>query len=268
MNRLISGFSLFLLLAGQGLAQPVKDLSQSAVSGSAGSSSGSSSGQSSGHSDFSPMDGFLLARNIWFLGQCFVLVGREQVRLARRNREENHLFGLEGEVAGGAGLKDFARFQPRIRLHLGVVSLDWRQTMLQDRSSEFNTTDVLAWFNLVNRPVFRLRTGMGNLHLALTRQNYFVYGAAAEVHPGSRLGFEAWATSTSRLINSMVRPRWEAGVRARYVIWQKGLGRASVFGGCSYQEYFRAHPFATLDGGIQMYLSFSRYATSTGRTKP
>lgn len=248
---------LFLLPILRFQAQSVNDLNQSAKSFSGGSSGGSSS--SNGSSDPGSLNPFFLVETIWFMGRGFVLLIREQERLARRNKAENHLFGLEARVGAGTGFSDFVRMQPQARLHLGWLSLDWRQTLLKDRKTEFHSRDLFAWFNFVNHPKFRLRAGTGSYYLLSTRDQYFTYGGAMEIQPATRWTVEAWGTSTQAMGPAAIRPRWELGVRVQHHFWQKGIGRASIFGGYAMQEYFNTHRFATADLGLQFFVSFSRF---------
>ena len=275
MKRFWLSVSFCTLLASMMLGQSVNNLDKAARSysgkstGNSGSSSGSagSSGYSSsggGGGDVgSALDGILFFfRAFAYMAQGIGELGKEEIRLAGRNKTENNLFCLEANAQGGYGFTDFTKIQAQGRVHLGWATFDLRQTLLNDKSTEFKTLEFMTWFNLVNRPSFKLRTGMGNLSLQNTGDSYFLYGAGIEVLPTDKLRFELWGNLTQRFTGSEIRPRQEINLRCHYDFWKKGYAKASVFAGASSQKYYRDYSFTTLDAGVNFMLSFHRFPTN------
>lgn len=233
-------------------------------SGKTYSSSGSSgySGSGSGDNGGCGLDGiFFLFKTFVYLAQGIGELGKEEIRLAERNRTENNLFYLEANGQGGYGFTDFTKIQAQGRLHLGWATFDLKQTLLNDKSTEFKTLEFMTWFNLVNRPTFKLRTGLGNLSLQNTGDSYFLYGAGIEVLPSEKLRFELWGNLTQRFTGTEIRPRQEINFRCYYDFWKKGYAKASAFAGASSQKYYRDYNFTTLDAGVNFMLSFHRFPT-------
>lgn len=264
-KRVFLILSALFLLSDSGFAQSVNNLNQAAKSNSGRSqgNSGSSFGGSgnSGGGDLSDGCGTILEvfRLFVFIGQGIGELGKEEARLARRNQEENTLFCLETNVQAGYGFKDFVKIQPQARLHLGWASLDLRQTILNDRTTEFNTLEFMTWFNFINHSQFKLRTGIGALNLQSTGDSYFLYGAGMEILPSDKVRIELWGNLTQRFTNSEMRPRQEINLRCHYNFWQKGYARASLFGGVANQKYFQELNFTTLDAGVNFLLSFNKF---------
>jgi hypothetical protein len=232
-------------------------------SGKSTGNSGSSTYASSGGDAAAALDGILFfIRAFAYMGQGIVQLGKEEIRLADRNRTENNLFYLEANGQGGFGFTDFTKIQAQGRLHLGWATFDLRQTLLNDKSSEFKTLEFMTWFNIVNRQTFKLRTGLGNLSMQNSGGSYFLYGAGIEVLPTDKLRFELWGNLTQRFTGTEIRPRQEINLRCHYDFWKKGYAKASVFAGASSQKYYGEHSFTTLDAGINFMLSFHRFPTN------
>jgi hypothetical protein len=257
-------FGLFCLTHLPLVAQPVKDLDKAAKSNS-GRSNGGNSGSGGSYSSNGDLgSAFFLIETFIYAGQAIVLLVKEEGRLIRRNKEENNLFGLEANVHGGYGMSDFTRLQAQGRLHLGWLSVDVRQTILNDPTTEFQTLDVLAWFNILNLPKAKWRLGMGNLTLQNTRDSYFQYGMGLEFLPFRRTRIEASGELTQRFTSNNVRPRTQVQLQVLYDIWQKGYGKASLKAGVSNQTFFNEHSFTTVDLGARFFLSFSRFPEKIG----
>ena len=266
MKRFWLSVSFCTVLATQIMGQSVNNLDKASrsYSGKSTGSSGSSgfSGSGGGGDVGSALNGILFfIRAFAYMGQGIVQLGKEEVRLADRNRTENNLFCVEANAQGGYGFTDFTKIQAQGRVHLGWATFDIRQTLLNDKSTEFKTLEFMTWFNIVNRPTFKLRTGLGNLSLQNTGDSYFLYGAGIEVLPTDKLRFELWGNLTQRFTGSEIRPRQEINLRCHYDFWKKGYAKASVFAGASSQKYYGEHSFTTLDAGINFMLSFHRFPT-------
>jgi len=268
MKRTFLFFPILLIYLAQPIfSQSVKGLDQAAKgnSGRSTGNSGSSSGYSgSGGGDVgSSLNGVLFFfQTFVYMAQGFALLGKEEIRLAKRNRTENNLFSAEANIQGGYGFTDFTKLQAQGRLHLGWLSLDLRQTILNDRTTEFKTLDFMAWFNLANHRNFKLRAGMGNMSLQNTGDSYFLYGAGVEVLPTDKIRIELFGTLTQRFTSSEMRPRQDINLRVHYDFWKKGYAKASFFGGVSSQKYFQDHTLTTVDAGVNFMLSFHRFNTT------
>jgi hypothetical protein len=264
MAKKLACFLGCLFLVWQSLvAQPVKDLNQTAKSNSGRSGGGNSSGSSfDGGGDIGTA--FFLIESFIYAGQAIVVLAKEEVRLFRRNKEENDLFGLEANVQGGYGMSDFTRLQAQGRLHLGWLSLDVKQTMLNDPTTEFRTLDMMAWFNILNLPKAKWRLGTGGLSFQNTGDSYFRYGMGLEFIPYRRFRIEASGGLTQKFASEPVRPFSELQLHVLYDIWQKGFGRASLKAGCTHQTFFNQHRFTTADIGARFFLSFARFQEKIG----
>lgn len=238
-------------------AQTVKDLKNT-------SKSYSSSGTGSSNNSFSrPTDSGagclnLITTLIW-IGQGMGQLGREEMRLAAKNKEDNHLFCLEIKPQACYGLTGFIRLQPQIRANLGWFSLDLRQSILQDASAEFKTLGFLFWMNIWNKGKFRFRAGAGSLALNTTGESFFQYALGAEFLPSSKIRFELEAGMSESLQAGELRPLREIQFRVYHPFWTKGILQASVFGGAGSQQYFENMNFTTLDAGLNFRLSASKY---------
>jgi hypothetical protein len=255
MKRLLIFFLALLLNAQFISAQTVQDLNKAAKRGSgnrpyAASSSGASN---------DAFAAFMLVRSIVWMGQGFIQLGREQVRLARRNREDNmnHLYCLDLRPQAGYGLTGFVRLQPQIRANVGWFSLDLKQIILQDASDEFKSMNYLFWLNLVNREKFRLRAGIGSLRLNTVGAGYLHYALGAEFVPSPAIRIELEAAQSEG--SGTERPLREIQLRAYHPFWTKSILQASVFGGASSQRYFGNLEFTTLDAGLNFRISASRF---------
>jgi hypothetical protein len=248
-------------------AQSVTDMNKDAGKfsgrgkGGSGSSSGSQSNYSSSGGDAAnALNGALfLMETFVYMGRGTVLLAKEEARLYRRNKEQNDLFCVEANAQGGYGFTDFTKLQPQVRLHLGCLSLDYRQTLLNDRRTEFNTWEFLGWMNFVNRPKFKLRIGVGSLGMTNNGNSYFLYGAGVEFRPTQKVRLELWGNLTQNFYGTTIRPRTEINLRGHYDFWQKGRSRASLFAGVSSQKYFGGHDFTTIDLGVNFMVSFHRF---------
>jgi len=264
MKRFWLSVSFCTVLATQIMGQSVNNLDKASrsYSGKSTGSSGTSgySGSGGGGDAGAALNGILFfIRAFAYMGQGIVQLGREDVRLAERNKTENNLFFVEANAQGGYGFTDFTKIQAQGRVHLGWATFDLRQTLLNDKSTEFKTLEFMSWFNLVNHPTFKLRTGLGNLSLQNTGDSYFLYGAGIEVLPTDKLRFELWGNLTQRFTGTEIRPRQEINLRCYYDFWKKGYAKASFFGGASSQKYYGEYSFTTLDAGVNFMLSFHRF---------
>ena len=253
---LLLGFMLMLHVL---QAQSVKDLNKTAKKQPTQSSSSGSSYSSSAGDVFMAE---LLVRSFFWMGHGFVQLGREEARLARLNKQRNHLFCLDIRPQAGYGATGFIRLQPQVRANIGWFSLDLRQTILQDAGDEFKTLGFMFWANFWNREKFRFRGGLGTQHLYTTNQTYFQYGLGADFLPTPKVRFELEAWQTQKPYGSEIRPLRELLFRVHYAFWTKGILQASIFGGASSQMYFRKLDFTSVDAGLNFRLSASKYATA------
>ena len=252
--------TLFLLLIFLNLfslqAQTIKDLNKAAKSNTS-SRPGSSSSSYRGSND--AFAAWMLLRSILWMGQGMGQLGREEVRLARRNKEENHLFCLDVKPQAGYGLTGFVRLQPQVRANIGWFSLELKQSILQDASAEFKTLGFMFWLNFWNKGKFRFRAGAGSLGLNTTGESFFQYALGAEFIPSPKIRFELEAGLSESLQGGEIQPLREIQFRVYHPFWTKGVLQASVFGGATSQQYFENLDFTTLDAGLNFRLSASRF---------
>jgi|GEM_PF-6989021 hypothetical protein len=252
--------ALFLLLIFLHLhslqAQTVGDLNKAAKS-NASSRPGSSSNSYRGSND--AFAAWMLLRSILWIGQGMGQLGREEIRLARRNKEENHLFCLDIKPQAGYGLTGFVRLQPQLRANLGWFSLDLKQSILQDASDEFKALGFMCWMNIWNKGKFRFRAGAGTLGLNTFGETYFQYALGAEFIPSPKIRFELEAGMSESLQGGGVQPLREIQFRVYHPFWTKGILQSSVFAGAASQQYFESLDFTTLDAGLNFRLSASRF---------
>ena len=237
-------------------AQSVQDLNKAVKRSSA--SRPASAGSSGGGSN-DAFAAYMLVRSIFWMGQGIIQLGREEVRLAAKNREErmNHIYCLDLRPQAGYGLTGFARLQPQVRANIGWFSLDLKQTILQDAGSEFRSLGFLFWLNILNREKFRLRCGAGTLQMNKGEEVNLQYALGAEYLPTPKVRFELELGQSQA--RGEVRPFREIQFRVYYPFWTKGFLQASVFGGASNQQYYGNLDFTTLDAGLNFRLSASRF---------
>jgi len=251
--------TLFLLLFFLNLfslqAQTIKDLNKAAKSNSS-PRPGSSSNSYRSNDAFAA---WMLLRTLVWMGQGMGQLGREEVRLALRNKEENHLFSLDVKPQAGYGLTGFVRLQPQIRANVGWFSLELKQSILQDASAEFKTLGFMFWMNIWNKGKFRFRAGAGSLGINTSGETYFQYGLGAEFIPSPKIRFELEAGMSENMQFNGIKPLREIHFRVYHPFWTKGILQASVFGGASNQQYFENMDFTTLDAGLNFRLSASRF---------
>jgi hypothetical protein len=249
-------FLFLILLSPLSLqAQTIKDLNKAAKGNS---SRPGSSGQSYRGSD-DAFAAWMMLRSLIWIGQGMGHLSREEVRLAKRNKEENHLFSLDVKPQAGYGLTGFVRLQPQIRANVGWFSLDLKQSILQDASSEFKTLGFMFWMNFWNKGRFRFRGGVGSLGLNTTGESFFQYALGAEFIPSPKIRFELEAGMSESLLGTALQPLREIQFRVYHPFWTKGFLQASVFGGAGSQQYFESLDFSTLDAGLNFRISASRY---------
>lgn len=243
-------------------AQSVKDLNKAARKNTSHSSSSGNSVSSGSNYGSSGGDYFLaelFLNSFMWMGQGFLQLGREEVRLAQLNKESNHLFCLDIRPQAAYGATGFIRLQPQLRANLGWFSLDFRQTIIQDEGAEFKSLAMMFWVNFWNREKFRLRGGLGSLHLYTNDDTHFQYGLGLDFLPSPRVRLELEAGQTQVVNNTEIRPLRELLFRVHYAFWTKGILQASVFGGASSQKYFNSLDFTSLDAGLNFRLSASRF---------
>lgn len=273
-SRFLTG--ILLLLSSICFAQNVRDLNKSALqnstrkSSSGSESSGRSGGSSnytSGSSDLSGCGdlegcGAALEGLVYIfigIGKGIELLAKEETRLYKRNQFENRLFALEGNFAGTIGFRNFTKIQPQVRLHLGWFSFDYKQFFLFDNTGNFKSREFTTWFNLMNHPNFKLRTGIGSLYLNTNRETYFLYGMGIDILPNAPVRIEAWGNLTQAFEFGYLRPRQEIGLRVHYEFWEKGHLLGSVFTGVSNQLYYNKLNFPGADFGLNIFLSFHKF---------
>lgn len=252
-GRLIIGLFLLSLLPLQ--AQTIKDLNQAAKS-NAGKKPVPGSSYAGSDDAFAA---WMLLRSLFWAGQAMGHLGAEEVRLAKRNREENHLFCLDVRPQAGYGLTGFVRLQPQVRANAGWFSLDLKQSILQDAGAEFKTLGFMFWMNFLNKGKFRFRGGIGSLGLNTTGESFLQYALGAEFLPSPKLRFELEAGQSESVTGSGLRPLREIQFRVYRSFFTRGILQASVFGGAGSQQYFRSLDFTSLDAGLNFRLSASRF---------
>jgi len=267
----VPAFFAFLLVLNLVQAQSVKDLNKTAKkqttqSSSSGNSASSGSSYSGSAGDFFMAE--LLVRSFFWMGHGFVQLGREEARLARLNKQRNHLFCLDVRPQAGYGATGFIRLQPQVRANIGWFSLDLRQTILQDAGDEFKTLGFMFWANFWNREMFRFRGGLGTQHLYTTSQTHLQYGLGADFLPTPKVRFELEAWQTQKPYGSEIRPLRELLFRVHYAFWTKGILQASIFGGASSQMYFSKLDFTSVDAGLNFRLSASKYSSDQSLPTP
>jgi hypothetical protein len=253
---------LLFLAFGQVQAQTVRDLNKAAKS-NAGKRPAMGNGNGSSNEAFAA---YMLVRSLFWMGQGFAQLGREEARLAARNKGENHLFSLDLKPQAGYGLTGFVRLQPQIRANAGWLSLDLRQSIIQDARDEFKTLGFLFWMNFWNKGKFRFRGGIGSLRLNTTGESYFQYAIGAEYIPSAKIRFELEAGMCESLLGAETRPLREIQFRVYHPFWTKGILQASFFGGASSQQYFESFDFTSLDAGLNFRLSASRFRTGENKS--
>ena len=244
-------------------AQSVKDLNSAAKSGAARPPSGGGNSYRGGGDAF---ELFLLVRSILWMSEGLVQLGREEVRLAARNKEENHLFCLDLKPQAGYGFTGFARLQPQLRANAGWFSLDLKHCILQDEGAEFRSTGFMFWMNFWNKGKFRFRGGIGSLGM-LNDWNYLQYGLAAEYIPTPKIRLELEAAQSESLSGDGSRPLREIQLRVYHPFWTKGILQASLFGGLSNQQYFRKLDFTSVDAGLNFRISASRFPVLSSKAE-
>lgn len=263
--------ALFLVCS-TAAGQTVKDLQKAsnANSGTNRSSDGkarSSSSSSSGSGSSDWCDPSFCADMLYLfvelaegLGEAISAFGKEEKRLARRNVEENRLYGLETNLGGGIGFRKFTKLYPQFRLHLGALSFDYKDNILYDETGEFKSREFTTWFNLVNQPNVKWRVGLGALHFPGIQETYLLYGSALEFYPSKTFRVELYGNVTQARSSLLLRPRQETGFRLHYNIWRKGYGNSSVYLGVANQHYYNKLSFPGVDLGVNYFLSFNRFS--------
>ncbi len=237
-------------------AQTVQDLNKAAKSISGKKPQTGNSYYGSSNEAFAA---YMLVRSLFWMGQGMAQLGVEEARLAKRNREENHLFCLDIRPQAGYGLNGFVRLQPQIRANVGLFSLELKQSILQDAGDEFKTLGFMCWMNFWNKGKFRFRGGVGSLGLNTTGETFLQYALGAEFIPHPRLRLELEAGQSESLSGEGLRPLREIQFRVHYPFWTKGFLQASVFGGACSQQYFQSLDFTSLDAGLNFRLSASKF---------
>jgi len=255
MKRALLYIILFCLCSSAG-AQTIKDLNKAARDNS-GKRPQVGGGQYAGSND--AFAAYMLVRSFIWMGQGMLQLGKEQSRLAKRNKEENHLYSLEIRPQAGYGLRSFVRLQPQARANLGCISVDLKQTILQDANAEFKTLGLMFWMNFWNRGRFRLRGGAGSLGINTSGETFFQYGIGAEFHPNPKVRLELEANQTERIYGTETRPFRDLNFKVHYHFWTKGILQASVFGGACSQQFYNGLDFTSLDAGLNFRLSASKF---------
>ena len=256
--RFLRLLPFFLLTIHSLSGQTIQDLNKAAKKNASGNRP-SNYGSSYYGSSNDAFAAYMLVRSLIWMGQGMVQLGREQVRLASRNKEENHLFCLDIKPQAGYGLTGFVRLQPQIRANIGWLSLDVRQSILQDAKDDFRMLSLMFWVNFWNKGKFRFRAGLGGNHFNSGGDANFQYSLGAEFIPSSRIRFELEAVQSQRMTGSSLRPIQEIQFRAYHPLRTKGILQLSIFGGVSSQKYFSELEYSTLDAGLNFRLSASKF---------